>query len=107
MKNISPEKLEELMKEFDNYETETLEQTAEKYANEWEEIYPELDPENMTPIEISKIDFIAGAKWQMDKQDEFAIEFGEWLMKKGRYNITNWSKTTEELLETYKNTLPR
>ncbi len=34
--------------------------------------------------------------------DEFAIGFGEWLMKKGRYNITNWSKTTEELLEIYK-----
>ena len=34
--------------------------------------------------------------------DEYAIGFGEWLMKKGRYNITNWSKTTEELLEIYK-----
>ena len=67
MKNISPEKLEELMKEFDNYETETLEETAEKYANEWEEIYPELDPENMTPIEISKIDFIAGVKLQQKR----------------------------------------
>ena len=75
IKNTSPEKLEELMKEFDNYETETLEQTAEKYANEWEEIYPELDPENMTPIEISKIDFIAGAKWQIGKQDNFIIGF--------------------------------
>ena len=34
--------------------------------------------------------------------DKFAIEFGEWLMKKGRYNITSWSKTTKELLETFK-----
>ena len=51
--------------------------------------------------------FKEGAKWQINKQDEFAIEFGEWLMKKGRYNINNWSKTIEELLETYKNTLPR
>jgi len=34
--------------------------------------------------------------------DNYAIEFGEWLMKKGRYNITNWSKTTKELLETFK-----
>lgn len=67
IKNTSPEKLEELMKEFDNYETETLEETAEKYANEWEEIYPELDPENMTPIEISKIDFIAGVKLQQKR----------------------------------------
>ena len=49
--------------------------------------------------------FIAGVKWQMNKQDDFSIGFGEWLMKKGRYNITNWSKTTKELLEIYKNTL--
>jgi hypothetical protein len=34
--------------------------------------------------------------------DNYAIEFGEWLMKKGRYNISNWSKTTKELLETFK-----
>ena len=34
--------------------------------------------------------------------DNFAIYFGEWLMKKGRYNITNWSKTTKELLEIFK-----
>ena len=34
--------------------------------------------------------------------DDYAIEFGEWLMKKGRYNINNWSKTTKELLEIFK-----
>ena len=45
---------------------ETLEEAAEKYANEWEEIHPTLDPEDMTPIEVSKIDFIAGAKWQAE-----------------------------------------
>ena len=48
--------------------TETVEGEAEKYANNWEEIHPELDPENMTPIEVSKIDFIAGAKWQQEKE---------------------------------------
>ena len=85
---------------------ETLEEAGQHYSDNWE-TRTGLDYEECVPIEISKIDFIAGAKWQMDKQDEFAIEFGEWLMKKGRYNITNWSKTTEELLETYKNTLPR
>jgi hypothetical protein len=44
-----------------------LEEAAEKYANEWEEIHPTLDPEDMTPIEVSKIDFIAGAKWQSER----------------------------------------
>ena len=41
-----------------------LEEVAEKYANEWEEIHPTLDSEDMTPIAVSKIDFIEGAKWQ-------------------------------------------
>lgn len=45
---------------------ETLEEAAEKYANDWEEIYPELDSEDITPIAVSKIDFIAGAKWQAE-----------------------------------------
>jgi hypothetical protein len=46
---------------------ETLEEVAEKYANDWEEIYPELDSEDITPIAVSKIDFIAGAKWQAER----------------------------------------
>lgn len=46
---------------------ETLEEVAEKYANDWEEIHPKLDFEDMTPIAISKIDFIEGAKWQQVK----------------------------------------
>jgi hypothetical protein len=46
---------------------ETLEEAAEKYANDWEEIYPELDSEDITPIAVSKIDFIAGAKWQAER----------------------------------------
>ena len=46
--------------------TETVEEAAEKYANNWEEIHPELVPENITPIEVSKIDFIEGAKWQQE-----------------------------------------
>lgn len=33
IKNTSPEKLEELLKEFDNYETETLEEAAEKWVD--------------------------------------------------------------------------
>ena len=46
---------------------ETLEEVAEKYANDWEEIHPKLNFEAMTPIAISKIDFIEGAKWQQER----------------------------------------
>jgi hypothetical protein len=45
----------------------TLEEAAEKYANDWEEIHPELSSEDMTPIAVSKIDFIEGAKWQQER----------------------------------------
>ena len=60
---------------------ETLEKTAEKYANDWEEIHPKLDFEAMTPIAISKIDFIEGAKWQQERMyiEEDMLEFSEWV----------------------------
>lgn len=48
-------------------EKETLEEAAKRYANDWEEIHPTLDSENMTPIAVSKIDFIEGAKWQAER----------------------------------------
>jgi hypothetical protein len=46
---------------------EILEKAAGDYANEWEEIHPTLSPEDMTPIAVSKIDFIEGAKWQAER----------------------------------------
>ena len=61
------EEWEEIRQEFGFGKKDTLEEAAEKYANEWEEIHPTLDPEDMTPIEVSKIDFIAGAKWQAEQ----------------------------------------
>ena len=39
-----------------------VEQAAEKYAIDWQDIHPNLDPQDMTPIEVSIIDFIEGAK---------------------------------------------
>lgn len=48
-------------------EKETLEEAAKRYANDWEEIHPTLDSENMTPIAVSKIDFIEGANWQAER----------------------------------------
>ena len=61
------EEWEEIRQEFGFGKKDTLEEAADKYANEWEEIHPTLDPEDMTPIEVSKIDFIAGAKWQAEQ----------------------------------------
>lgn len=70
--------LSEMMQENEKSELyeETLEEIAEKYANEWEEIHPTLDSEDMTPIAVSKIDFIEGAKWQQKQMysEEEAIK---------------------------------
>ena len=66
------------VKEFlENQKQETLEQAAEKYSENWEEITG-LDYENTVPSEVNKLDFIAGAKWQMNKQDEFTLGFLHW-----------------------------
>jgi hypothetical protein len=68
--------------------------------------------------------FIAGVKWQIDKQDEFTLGFLHWyntsqecetyLRRNYPKNITmngeHYKKVLEvnkELLEMYKNTLPR
>ena len=53
---------------------ETLEEAAEKYANDWEEIHPELSSEDMTPIAISKLDFTEGAKWQQEQDKKLYSE---------------------------------
>jgi hypothetical protein len=65
-----------------------LEEAAEKYIEEymWEE---EQDP---------WFDFMEGAKWQMDKQEEFAIGFAEWCLNYIPENII----TSKQLLEIYK-----
>ena len=45
---------------------EILEEAAEKYSENWEEITG-LDYENVVPSEVNKLDFINGAKWQQEK----------------------------------------
>jgi hypothetical protein len=47
----------------DEIKQETLEEAAEKYSENWEEITG-LDYENTVPSEVNKLDFINGAKWQ-------------------------------------------
>lgn len=102
---------------------ESIEEAAEKYSENWEEITG-LDYENTVPSEVNKLDFINGAKWQMNKQDEFTLGFLHWyntsqecetyLRRNYPKNITmngeHYKKVLQinkELLEMYKNTLPR
>ena len=112
------------VKEFlENQKQETLEEAAEKYSENWEEITG-LDYENTVPSEVNKLDFINGAKMQMNKQDEFTLGFLHWyntsqecetyLRRNYPKNITmngeHYKKVLQinkELLEMYKNTLPR
>jgi hypothetical protein len=86
---------------------ETLSETAENF---W------LNDDSMT--ENDRISYVNGfltcAKWQMDRQDIFAIGFAEWLTnEQSPYSITygNQEKrfsdfrkeyTAKELLEIYK-----
>ena len=44
-----------------------LEEAAEKYSENWEEITG-LDYENVIPSEVNKLDFINGAKWQQEQE---------------------------------------
>ena len=64
----------------DKPKQETPEEAAEKYANDWEEIYPELDSEDITPIVVSKIDFIAGAKWQAERMYSDMEEYADYCL---------------------------
>jgi hypothetical protein len=52
---------------------ETLEQAAEKYSENWEEITG-LDYENVVPSEVNKLDFINGAKWQQEQNKKLYSE---------------------------------
>ena len=43
-----------------------LQEAATKYSHDWHEITG-LDPDNISPFEVSIIDFQAGAKWQAER----------------------------------------
>ena len=62
---------------------ETLEEAAEKYSENWEEITG-LDYENTVPSEVNKLDFINGAKWQQEQNknlysEEDLLNFGAFV----------------------------
>ena len=80
---------------------ETLEEAAEKYANDWEEIHPELSSEDMTPIAISKLDFIEGAKWQQEQM--YSEEDMKKAFEAGKKGYMRGSYLTQEYYFTWNN----
>ena len=65
-----------------NAKQEALEEAAEKYSENWEEITG-LDYENVVPSEVNKLDFINGAKWQQEQNKNLYSE--EDLLKFGAF----------------------
>lgn len=98
------------VKEFlENQKHETLEQAAEKYSENWEEITG-LDYENTVPSEVNKLDFINGAKWKQEQNknlysEEDLLKFGAFVRiedkkEKRLFLIQDYYK---KWLEDYKN----
>ena len=61
---------------------ESIEEAAEKYSENWEEITG-LDYENTVPSEVNKLDFINGAKWKQEQNKNLYSE--EDLLKFGAF----------------------
>ena len=78
----------------------TLEEAAEKYSENWEEITG-LDYENTVPSEVNKLDFINGAKWQQERMysEEDMKQFGLYL---GNNLKELKNKTIDEIFEQFK-----
>lgn len=81
----------------------TLEEVAAEFAKN-HSIYP-------TAQDDTEYGFINGAKWQQERQDKFAIEFGDWVSKNtitysnGKFRMKTLTPiflTSEQLLERFK-----
>jgi len=68
-----------------------LEAAADHYSLNWEEIHPNLDFNLLTPIQVSKLDFIEGIKWQIERQKQSNQEQN---MQEYKDFITNFNKKT-------------
>ena len=71
---------------------ETLEEAAEKYSENWEEITG-LDYENTVPSEVNKLDFINGAKWQQERmysEEEIRQMFNRYNEVIAHRDIEEW-----------------
>jgi len=60
------EDLQEMREKSGTGRDETLEEAADNYSENWEEITG-LDYEDCVPFSINNFDFIAGAKWQSER----------------------------------------
>lgn len=102
---------------YEELKQETVKEAAEKF-------YPPKTTDLICSPKLVRDSFIAGAKWQMNKQDEFTLGFLHWyntsqecetyLRRNYPKNITmngeHYKKVLQinkELLEMYKNILPR
>jgi len=74
----------------------TIEELAKEYANRHLDVSEELG------TYLVKAVFLDGAEYQREKQDDFAIEFADWIrvckMKGRGYDFDN----IKQLLEIYK-----
>lgn len=64
---------------------ESLNKAANKYAENWEEIHPYIDFDDITPTKVSEMDFKAGAKWQQEQRmynEEDVLAFGQFCIRK-------------------------
>lgn len=73
-----------------------IEELAKEYANRHLDVSEELG------CYLVKSVFLDGAEYQLEKQDEFAIGFAEWLVIRYNEDIIYDEYTTKELLEIYK-----
>lgn len=64
--------------------------------------YRRSTPNDMYGDELG---FLAGVKWQLQRQDEFTINFVEWML--GRDVNNESSLTTEKLLQIYNQQLTK
>jgi hypothetical protein len=73
---------------------ETIEEAAEKYAKNWEEIHGlSWDNLNLTPEQVSQLDFKAGAKWKQEQELEKLKE---------AYSMGRVGKSIKEFNRTFK-----
>ena len=87
MKEKQKQLLSEMMQEDEKlglYD-ETLKEAAEYYSENWEEITG-LDYENSIHLEVNKIDFINGAKWQQKQNSDKKYSEDELLNILNEYN---------------------
>ena len=56
----------------------TQKEAAKNYSENWEEIHAlSWDNLNLTPEQISQLDFIAGVKWQQEQMEKLK-DFDTW-----------------------------